>query len=81
MNEILSNSFKYAFKDKKGEIRISISKDTLIVADNGIGFPSEKNKKGNSSFGMQLVELLAEQVDANMDIKHVNGTSIELKFK
>ena len=80
MNEALSNSFKYAFKDKKGEISISISKNTLIISDNGTGITKEKNDIENSSFGMQLIELLAEQIDAKINIKQLNGTSIELKF-
>ena len=80
MNEALSNSFKYAFKDKKGEISISISKNTLTISDNGTGITKEKNDIENSSFGMQLIELLAEQIDAKINIKQLNGTSIELKF-
>ncbi|MES2763251.1 MAG: histidine kinase dimerization/phosphoacceptor domain -containing protein [Bacteroidota bacterium] len=80
MNEVFSNSFKYAFTDKKGEISISILKDTLTISDNGIGFSKEKNKKENSSFGMQLIQLLAEQIDAKISIKQINGTTIELKF-
>ena len=59
---------------------ISISKNTLTISDNGTGITKEKNDIENSSFGMQLIELLAEQIDAKINIKQLNGTSIELKF-
>lgn len=80
MNEALSNSFKHAFKNKKGEVRISVTKDNLIISDNGSGIPIALLKKKDSSFGMQLIEILAEQIDAKINIRNVNGTTIELKF-
>lgn len=81
MNEALSNSFKHAFKKKKGEITISATKDKLTITDNGDGIPEKYFKKANSSFGLQLIHLLAEQIDATISIKRQNGTSIELKFR
>jgi len=80
MNEALSNSFKYAFDDMKGEISISISKNVLTISDNGKGIPEEFRKKSSAGFGMQLIYLLAEQIDAKINIRRINGTSIELKF-
>lgn len=81
MNEALSNSFKHAFKGNKGEITISVAKDKLIISDNGNGIPEKYFKNANTSFGLQLVHLLAEQIDATISIKRQNGTSIELKFR
>ena len=80
MNEAMSNSFKYAFPNKKGEICISIAKNTLAISDNGIGIPDIHLKKTNASFGLQLIHLLVEQIDANISIKNIKGTEIELKF-
>jgi two-component sensor histidine kinase/predicted hydrocarbon binding protein len=81
MNEVFSNSFKHAFKEQKGEISITVTKDMLRISDNGKGIPEKFLKKNTSSFGMQLIDLLAEQLGASVTIKTDNGTSIELKFK
>ena len=80
MNEIISNSFKYAFKDKKGEVSVSIIKNSLVISDNGVGIPESQSKKRQSSFGLQLIELLAEQIDATVKVDRTNGTCFELKF-
>lgn len=81
LNEALSNTFKYAFKEKKGTVSIVISKNELLIADDGIGFPKDEVEKHvQSNFGMQLIELLAEQIDAKVDIQSKNGTSIRLTF-
>lgn len=81
LNELFSNSFKYAFKNKKGEISISILKDSMIIADNGIGIFKSSNKKTNASFGLQLIDLLAEQIDASVEVTGYKGTSFEFRFK
>ncbi|MBK6986440.1 MAG: hypothetical protein IPH32_17660 [Bacteroidetes bacterium] len=80
INERLSNSFKYAFQNKKGEISISFSKNTLIISDNGVGIFKSATKKINASFGLQLIDLLAEQIDAKVEIKSDKGTSFEFSF-
>ncbi|MES2567470.1 MAG: histidine kinase dimerization/phosphoacceptor domain -containing protein [Bacteroidota bacterium] len=81
MNEVFSNSFKYAFQQDKGEITIAIKNDSLILSDNGIGISKKILKNNSTSFGLQLIELLAEQIDAKQIIRHINGTSFEFKFK
>lgn len=80
LNEAMSNSFKYAFQNKKGEISIYITRNALVISDNGVGLPKGFNHKTSSSFGLQLIDLLAEQLDASIAIKSLIGTSIELKF-
>lgn len=80
MNEVLSNSFKYAFKDAAGEITISIIKNKFIISDNGVGISKNFNKMMNSSFGLQLINLLADQLDATVKINQEKGTSFEFIF-
>jgi two-component sensor histidine kinase/predicted hydrocarbon binding protein len=80
LNEVMSNSFKYAFPKRNGEISISYSKNTLIISDNGIGIFKSSSKKINASFGLQLIDLLAEQIDAKVEIKSNKGTSFEFTF-
>lgn len=80
INEALSNSFKYAFNQKKGEICVSLVKNSLTVSDNGIGIFKSATKKTVASFGLQLIDLLAEQIDAKVVISSEKGTKVELKF-
>lgn len=81
LNEALSNSFKYAFKTKKGEVTVSVNKNVLVIADNGVGIPVNVNRKNDSSFGMQLIYLLSEQIEAEVIIESKKGASISLSFK
>lgn len=81
INEVFSNSFKYAFNQKNGEITVALVKNKLIISDNGIGILKNDTKKVIASFGLQLIELLAEQIDAEVDISSSKGTNVELRFK
>ncbi|MGZ5273649.1 MAG: histidine kinase dimerization/phosphoacceptor domain -containing protein [Kaistella sp.] len=81
MNEALSNSFKHAFRNRTGEVSISVTKEKLIISDNGAGIPEEFLNKNDSGFGMQLIDILAEQIEAKISVRRINGTTIELKFK
>ncbi|MDF2449803.1 MAG: hypothetical protein K0R26_2307 [Bacteroidota bacterium] len=81
LNEALSNSFKHAFKKGKGLVTISVLKDKLIISDNGSGIPDTYVTNADSSFGMQLISILTEQMDAKLNIRRLKGTTIELNFK
>ena len=65
VNELVTNCLKYAFPDaQEGEINIELQKNggdefTLIVGDNGIGFPKEFDFRNTDSLGLQLVNSLA----------------------
>jgi two-component sensor histidine kinase len=80
INELITNSFKYAFPNKNGTINISLEKENenvkLIVCDDGIGF--DKNSK-TSSLGLTLVKTLAVNQlrgEINIDIKNGVSTTI-----
>lgn len=75
INELVTNSFKYAFPNKEGNIFISLEKEEdkikLIVKDDGIGY-DEKN--ANISLGLTLVNTLAvNQLKGNMNIDSKEG--------
>lgn len=80
-NEILSNSIKYAFNAQQTEKFIEISchtrkkdKLTFIISDNGTGIPSNINLDTPDSLGLQLIEILATQIEAQVEIDTKNGT-------
>lgn len=86
INELLSNSMKYAFPDgKDGEIIIEFDKDKgeyiLIIEDNGVGFPEDLDFKYTDSLGLQLINRLSEQIDADITLDVMKGTKFTLKFR
>ena len=85
INELICNSVKHAFPDQtSGHLHLSLSqKEDLIklaVADNGIGLPSKKLNDDQPSFGLRLVNLLAEKLNANVEWHQQIGTQVILTF-
>jgi two-component sensor histidine kinase len=84
INEAVSNSFKYAFKnnENKGVLKIQITcinnDIEVIVSDNGEGV-QQKNKKENS-LGLKLIDLMCLQLKATHIIETTNGVSHHIKF-
>jgi two-component sensor histidine kinase len=93
INELVSNSLKYAFpqiketdnkKTKKGEIDIQLTADEgrviLLVKDNGVGLPSDLDIETADSFGLQLVTTLVSQLNGRIDIKRKPGATFKITF-
>jgi len=79
LNEILTNSFKYAYASVKHPLlMISLktleNKLQLEVADNGPGIPAGE-KKG---FGQQLIKALTKQLNATCSVHLEQGTRYTL---
>lgn len=85
VNELITNSLKYAFPEsKKGVITISLkhlndNTLSLLVSDNGIGKPN-KSKNG-TGFGSVLIDLLTKQMDGILKKDNSQGTSFSFEFK
>ncbi len=87
MNELISNSLKYAFPDdQKGSINIKsrlLDGDNIeiIVSDDGIGIPNGFDWKQGDSLGLKLVQTLVEnQLGGSVDLDNANGTKFVIKF-
>lgn len=85
VNELLTNSLKYAFPDnKEGVIQIALvaqgTKLQLDVTDNGIGMDEFKEADG-TGFGTQLIQLLTAQLDGKMVLNTKKGTAISIQFQ
>jgi PAS domain S-box-containing protein len=85
VNELVSNSMKYAFPgDMDGIITIDLHKALneleLVVSDNGVGLPKEMDYKNTDSLGMQLVNNLTSQIDGKIDLDTSKGTKFTIKF-
>jgi PAS domain S-box-containing protein len=86
INELISNSLKYAFpQNKTGSITVKMyfeEKDLiLIVKDNGIGMDNNIFRKNNETLGLKLVQLLASQMDGKVELNSVKGTEFIIRFK
>lgn len=88
INELVSNSLKYAFSDgRQGRISIKLSPTgerayRLRVSDNGVGMeklpvPGERR----ASLGMSLVEMLADQLNGTVEFSNGVGTTADIQFK
>ncbi len=89
LNELVSNSFKYAFPedDGNGKIYIQIRKAEdrdgyFEYSDNGIGLPDDTNDRANSSMGIRLMNRLANQLQTTLNVdKKVDGARFWFNFK
>lgn len=89
LNELISNSLKYAFKDiEEGEIKVSMKQKEnellLQVKDNGRGLPAGFDISKLQSFGFKVIRAFAQKLKAKLSIDGSHGTDVQLlisKFK
>ncbi len=80
-NELVTNAFKHAFpNDRSGAVRVVLRKTSslaLMVEDNGVGCPSDKQER----IGSRLIRLLAEQLEATLDWQEAGpGCRVRVEF-
>ncbi|MBF0328878.1 MAG: MASE1 domain-containing protein [Nitrospirae bacterium] len=86
VNELLSNSLKYAFPEgKKGTVKVGINRDgegnyVLFVEDNGIGFPAEIDFLNTKTLGLELVKGLTRQINGKAELSRGAGTRFSITF-
>ena len=86
INELATNSAKYAFEDVEQEInRITLSihreaeKIHVVYQDNGKGY-DRGNLQNQNGLGMQIIESLLAQLDADYEFNTDNQFRLELEF-
>ncbi|WP_410509672.1 PAS domain S-box protein [Methanosarcina hadiensis] len=100
VNELISNSLKYAFpgrengnikiklygeryvseSDNKGQPAEEFIRYTLVVSDNGIGIPENIDIESPETLGLQLVNILVTQLDAEIELRRGKGTEYIICF-
>ena len=85
VNEILTNSLKYAFPDSKhGSIYVSLKKineDAEIeITDNGVGVSDNFNINDAKGMGLQLINMLTQQLSGTLTVEANNGTMFKIVF-
>ena len=88
-NELVTNSMKYAFQERKGnQIKVALNSTAvegeyeLIVRDNGIGIQEDFDISNTKKLGLMLVTNLTEmQLNGKVEVKRDKGTEFRIKFK
>jgi len=87
INELLTNIAKYAFPYQESKIiNVSIKLDmdflTLMISDNGVGFPKDFKFGETLGFGLQLIISLVESLKGTIRVDDEwKGTKIIIEFK
>jgi len=86
VNELVLNSLQHAFPaGRKGEVFVRWTKSvegiySLQVRDDGIGFPGGLDLRSVKTLGLQIVQMLVEQINGDVIIETPPGTSITISF-
>lgn len=82
INELVTNSFKHAFKNTSNpSIKIHLTDDQFIYTDNGCGLGKDYNHKKDNGLGLELISSLVEQLNARLKFISSNeGLLVEIKF-
>lgn len=90
INETINNSLRHAFKNQsEGKIKVSFRRHhneyLLSVIDNGSGIDSKLIKDIDNdetkSMGLELINILVEQLSGTVYIDNNNGTSFNICWK
>ena len=88
LNEIITNSFKHAFREnKQGTINICINNPTddtvfMRVKDDGVGISKGIDFNNTKGIGLKLVKhLIEDQLKGEICVNREDGTEICLEFK
>ena len=87
LNELFTNALKHAFVGRPGgKVTVALrraaqGKIVLSVQDDGIGMPPETDIGKTNSLGFRLVQMLARQLKATVDMHVANGTTFTVTFE
>ena len=86
INELISNSFKYAFDAKKGgSLEVTLKKQegtiNLRVSDNGRGLPDTFSIENTKTLGYRLIKAFADKLKATLTVGHSStGTVVSISI-
>ncbi|NND32530.1 MAG: tetratricopeptide repeat protein [Saprospiraceae bacterium] len=84
INELLTNSLKYAFKQDHGQIDLKLKHNgdglLLEVKDDGIGLPVDFSVQKSKSLGYRLIRSFVTKLKAELKVKSSAGTWISIEI-
>ncbi len=93
VNELMTNAFKYAYPDGKGDIYLQLkvgpcnndyencSKHNLSIWDEGIGLDSDIDFNSVKSLGLRLVNSLVGQLGGKIEVSNSKGTRFDITYQ
>jgi two-component sensor histidine kinase len=85
-HELISNCLKHAFPHgQAGQIGVMFRRQPdgklqLQVRDDGVGLPEAVSPHTVESFGLQLVDIIREQLRATLELQRHPGTTVTITF-
>ena len=86
LNELLSNSLKYAFPEERAgsvTIRVERLQDESVlmtISDDGVGLPPDVGFWNTKTLGLRLVRLLVRQLDGEIELGGPPGAEFRIRF-
>lgn len=87
LNELITNSFKYAVQaGKLAVICITLQatsnaeKFKIVYRDNGAGIPESYDSVTSTSLGIKVIKLLTRQIGGTLEFYNDNGSVFEIPF-
>ena len=84
LNEMLSNTLKYAVTPAELVITISLQRITdgylFSYCDNGINRHAAEEVQKAQGLGIKLIQLSARQIDGELDIRYRDGLNYTLRI-
>lgn len=86
LNELITNVFKYAFKDShEGSFEVTLIEQNnelkLRVGDNGKGLPKSFQLAEGKRFGFELIKSLVEKMKGELETKNEQGAVITITIR
>lgn len=85
INELITNSFKYAFEDREGTISIAVKKENhyfdVVYADNGKGISGDFDLSESNTLGMRIIHTLLMQLQADFDLATNGRFELDFRFE
>ena len=84
INELLTNSIKYAFHKKSGEINIQLTYNngnyTFLYSDNGIGVENPEKLFTGNTLGIKIVKIASKQLGSKIELSSPKGLQYKIRF-
>ena len=86
LNELITNSLKYAFADgREGIIKIILKEEQdklkLGVYDNGVGTQLKEMLKEEYAFGYKMINAFLQKLKGEMKVYSEDGTKVDIEIK
>jgi two-component sensor histidine kinase len=86
INELITNTAKYAYPDGNCRAWVNVSREgsavTLSVRDEGVGLPPSVDETTSTGLGMRLIGAFTRQLNGSVEVKRHNpGTQFVISFE